>query len=239
MRSASRSSLNASSPVIGGPRNGLAVPRFRTLEWFEDFIAFAKGSSLGSSAWYDAGSGAGSTLAVDGHGGIQALTTGTGTGHYEGFASGREFYSFSADRQMYVEARIKADSDALTARAIWLGFTEGTVQGDDNGTILTPLSHVGLSILGADVSLSHAGSTAQTVDTGHDMVADAWTVLAVHYDGKDTYRAYVDGVLKAVDRTAGTTNPAELMRVLFAVDNSGESGAAVVQLDYIYINVEL
>jgi len=234
-------SIGTNASVIGGTRSGVRIPQTRDIELFDDFIQFpiSPDDGVGIGGWFESNAGGGDIKLVDGHGGLMAMTTASGADNQEAIASPSAMYLFNAAKEVYFEVRFQADAAAILDRSMYFGLTEGYVQGTDNATILAPLAHIGFSILGDDISFSHAGSAVSTTDTGVDLVAATNTILSFHYDGKGTYRAYVDGVLKVVESTGGTAHPDAVMRVFCSLENSSiTSGAAIVTLDYVYYKLE-
>ena len=235
------SAIGASSSVIGGTRSGIAVPQTRTLEFFDDFVHFEKASSA-TARWVDVGSGSGTTLSANGHGGLLQLTLpGSGEDAAEGVSTGRAIYLFSASKEMYVEVKFQPNAAAIVSKSMFFGLSEATAQGNANATILgTSNSHFGLSVINASISLSHGGGGATaTTDTGADLAAATDVIMACHYDGKGTYRAYVDGVLGAVETTGGTSHPSDLMYLLLSIENNDNEAAAVGDVDYVYMKLAL
>ena len=243
MSIATRSRAHAGAPVIGAPLAGRAIPQSRPIEVFDDFYTLPKGSSAYTGGWFESDSGGGSILLQDLAGGVVRLRLTGGAGQedsQEGLASPGEFFSFDSGKEAYFEVHVNVNTNGLTGRALWLGMTEGFAQGNNNTTILAPLAHMGFSILGADLSFSHAGSTVVTTDLGVNLVADTDYVLACHYNGDGAYLVYVNGELKLREQTGGTAHPDALMRIFLSAENPSDStsGNGDMLIDCVYFCAE-
>ena len=238
---------------LWGPTRRTGEPLSAPIVFFDDFIGFsfcADAALLTESdpaadfstvadrgTWLvsqDTVGDTGSIFPVDSADGgfLTMQSTATGSHRVNCQVNGTMF-RLQVGRKMVFECRWKVNS--ITVGQFFVGIATQTVQGfKDIDNAITPFRYIGFSKSSdADIEYALADTDEDNrVDTGVNFVADTFVTTSWEWDGQDTIRFYVDGVLKkiATDQTAID----EYYSPLLVVDNL-TAAANTLTVDYILV----
>jgi len=133
-------------------------------------------------------------------------------------------------KTLYFETRLKVEGVALTQAFFGLALTDATpVAG-------FPADFIGFTMAtDADLEirvLSTAGSDSGDLDTGIDVVADTFIVLAFEWDGIDTVRFFADGAHVKSYSTVADIPTGIGLSPLLGIENNGTT-AKKMTIDYV------
>lgn len=191
--------------------------------YFNDFTTYASGDWTATVV--EAGAGSGAIALADAVGGVLTLTNDDADDDSYNFQKKGENYKLASGKKLAFEARVKF-SDAtqsdlvvglcITDTTLIAGMTDGVYFAKADGSAAVKFT-------------TEKDSTETNTAAVHTLVADTWTRFGFTWDGVDTVKGYVDGVLVAT-HTTNVCDDEELC-VSFAHQN-GEAVAKVLSIDY-------
>lgn len=204
---------------------------------FDDFHALNAAASDTTVPWahLTENSGAVATLA-DADGGAIRCTTGTADNNHSGIQHQGESFKVTQGRGLYFETRVKLSTVASDFLA---GFS---ITAADPITT-EPATYIAFRTAGDANLLTEArnSDTTTAVDTGVDLVAATWTVLAFELKRDGKVHFYVDGVqvaAKASWSTNASSIPYDVNVSPFVMCQTASAAAITMDIDYVFAGTD-
>ena len=219
--------------------------------YFEDFITGGDGvlfsGSDDVSMWNidDIAGTAVNTIADAENGGVLSMDSGaTTTTHGANAQHTGQAWSIQAGKDLVFECRFKVSTATTTDFLIGMCSTDVTaIAGVADGIVFrsgaVDVAPTGagtadiICTVGESMAGSWTASTVTDVDSGVDIVADTFVVVAFHVTGTDRVRMYVNGSEK-LNTTLNIPSAATFLVPTLAFQNFG-TGRRIMEVDYVFI----
>lgn len=175
------------------------------------------------------------TPADDADGGWVQMAPDDDAGDHVSIQKNGEAWKVEKGRKLYYETRIKM---SVVTSAFWVGLSVNTT--DPHASAPTDCIAFRTTGTAADVDIDYlvrVGNAGSAVDTGADLTADTFVILAFEYDGNETISFFVNGVFKV--KATGTAIPyGTYLSPVFCVERvlAADATTHTLTIDYVYVS---